>query len=305
MNGKKVILTAVLGSLMIGSSILVLASQDNAQKTILYEGTKLNNEDARNSIVEIEKSESKFSEDQIIQLAQKYEKNITMDTSSNVQVQKRSLGQKNTLKEDKYRNKKIWTVLNDYSETKIDAETGELIQTLSKKQEYTDNNCTEEEAKTIANELYKELDIKDEYKCYEQNGIAKFDEELWIATFSKKYGELYNDYESVKITFAPGDKQIKIISVINEGIYENNKVNISEEKALEIAKEKINYSGEYEIKLAIVQPNYFFKDRNNYLVYKKVEKTRTAYVVTFKDSENTIVYVDSTTGEVIGGDVAL
>lgn len=304
MNKKKVVLTtALLGSIIIGSSALVFATQDNLQKSILSGGMKLNNNDARNSIVQIEKSESKLSEEQIIQLAKKYEKNVTKDT--NMKVETRSLEQGNLLKEDKYNDKKIWTISDNYSETKIDAETGELVQTLSKKQEYTDSNCTEEEAKTIANELYGKLDIKDEYKEYQLNGIVKFDEELWIANFSKKYGDLYNDYESVKITFAPADKEIKIVSVINQGTYENNTINISEEDAINIAKEQINTTCNSNVKLNIVQPNYFFKDNQNYLTYKEVDKTRTAYVVSFEDENKTIVYVDATTGEVIGGDVAL
>lgn len=304
MNKKKVILTtALLGSMIIGSSALVFATQDNLQKSILSGGVKLNNEEVRNSIVQVEKSESKLSEEQIIQLAEKYEKNVTKDTTMQIQV--RSLEQGNTLKEDKYNDKKIWTVSDNYTETKIDAETGDLIQTLSKKQEYTDSNCTEDEAKVIANELYKNLDIKNEYKDYQLNGIIKFDDELWIANFSKKYGDLYNDFESVKVTFAPADKQVKIVSIINQGIYENNSVSISEDEAKDIAKKQINSNSNSKVKLAIVQPNYFFKDKNNYLTYKEVEKTRTAYIVSLEDENKTIVYVDATTGEVIGGDVAL
>lgn len=304
MNKKKVILTtALLGSMIIGSSALVFATQDNLQKSILSGGVKLNNEEVRNSIVQVEKSESKLSEEQIIQLAKKYEKNVTKDTTMQIQV--RSLEQGNTLKEDKYNDKKIWTVSDNYTETKIDAETGDLIQTLSKKQEYTDSNCTEDEAKVIANELYKNLDIKNEYKDYQLNGVIKFDDELWIANFSKKYGDLYNDFESVKITFAPADKQVKIVSIINQGIYENNSVSISEDEAKDIAKKQINSNSNSKVKLAIVQPNYFFKDKNNYLTYKEVEKTRTAYIVSLEDENKTIVYVDATTGEVIGGDVAL
>lgn len=304
MNKKKVILTtALLGSMIIGSSALVFATQDNLQKSILSGGVKLNNEEVRNSIVQVEKSESKLSEEQIIQLAKKYEKNVTKDTTMQIQV--RSLEQGNTLKEDKYNDKKIWTVSDNYTETKIDAETGDLIQTLSKKQEYTDSNCTEDEAKVIANELYKNLDIKNEYKDYQLNGVIKFDDELWIANFSKKYGDLYNDFESVKITFAPADKQVKIVSIINQGIYENNSVSISEDEAKDIAKKQINSNSNIKVKLAIVQPNYFFKDKNNYLTYKEVEKTRTAYIVSLEDENKTIVYVDATNGEVIGGDVAL
>lgn len=304
MNKKKVILTTtLLAGVLIGSSALVFATQDNLQKSILYGGVKLNNEDARNSIVQIEKSESKLSEEQIIQLAKRYEKNITKDTS--MQIQTRSLNQGNTLKEDKYNDKKIWTISDDYAETKIDAETGDLIQTLSKKQEYTDSNCDEDEAKKIAIELYNNLDIKDEYKNYQLNGIIKFDEELWIANFSKKYGDLYNNFESVKLTFAPGDKQVKIVSIINQGIYENNSVNISESDAINIAKRQIEVNCNSNVKLAIVRPNYFFKDPDNYLTYKKVETIRTAYVVNFEDANNTIVYVDASTGEIIGGDVAL
>ena len=304
MKKKKVFLTtALLGSVIIGSSALVFAAQENVQKSILSGGAKLSNEDARSSIVQIEKSKSKLSENQIIELAKKYERNVAKDTT--MKVETRSLEQGNVLKEDKYNDKKIWTVSDNYSETKIDAETGELVQVLSKKQEYTDSNCTEEEAKEIADELYGKLDIKEEYKEYQLNGIVKFDEELWIANFSKKYGDLYNDFESVKVTFAPADKEVKIVSVIKQGIYENNTVSISEEDARNIAKNQIDSNSNSNVKLTIVQPNYFFKDNENYLTYKEVEKTRTAYVVSFEDENKTIVYVDATTGEVIGGDIAL
>lgn len=82
-------------------------------------------------------------------------------------------------------------------------------------------------------------------------------------------------------------------------------VNISEDAAKDIAKKQINSNSNSNVKLAIVQPNYFFKDKNNYLTYKEVKKTRIAYIVSFEDENKTIVYVDATTGEVIGGDVAL
>ena len=126
-----------------------------------------------------------------------------------------------------------------------------------------------------------------------------------MANFSKDYDGLKNNFESVKLVFSPANKEIKIVSIIENGTFENNTIEITEEQAIKTAKEKVTTDAKYDVDVEIVMPNYFFEDSEDYLLYKKNNNTRKAFVVRFDNEEYTTVYVDATTGEIIGGDIVL
>ena len=64
-------------------------------------------------------------------------------------------------------------------------------------------------------------------------------------------------------------------------------------------KNKINMKCDIEI----VRPNYFFVLDEK--TYKKINIYRKAYVFTLEDISKTKIYVDCTTGEIIGGNANL
>lgn len=304
MKSKKIILLiAIVLAMIILGSVAVFAKESGIRDLILAKGKKLSREDAISSIVSIDKNNAKISEEEAVELAKKYEENLTIDYSLKYDDERIKLG--NFLKLDKYANKTYWEIETAYAHTTIDATTGELILTLSKKINYERFAGKEEEASRIAESLFSDLKIKDTYKEYKINGIEQFDDELWIANFSKDYDGLKNNFESVKLVFSPTNKEVKIVSIIENGTFENNAIEITEEQAVATAKENVNIDAKCNVKLEIVMPNYFFEDAEDYLLYEKNNNPRTAYVVEFDNEEHTRVYIDATTGEIIGGDVAL
>ena len=158
--------------------------------------------------------------------------------------------------------------------------------------------------------------------------------------FYKKYNELVDRYNGISIAFIPEINEIYYFIVYEEN-YENNPVEVAEEKAKEIAlnEEKKTELG-YEIKnteteLAIVSMNgeayartnnykQFCEQRNiidypeeKYIEYRTDKHIRKAWKVTieyklsgknlFKENFNNqdlgyVYYIDATTGEVIGGE---
>ena len=62
---------------------------------------------------------------------------------------------------------------------------------------------------------------------------------IWYATFYKKYGDLINPYERVSVNFIPTINEIYQL-VIERDKFEDNEIKISEEEAIEIAKNKDN-----------------------------------------------------------------
>lgn len=163
---------------------------------------------------------------------------------------------------------------------------------------------------------------------------------IWYADFYKKYGDMYNKYEKISIGWIPTINGLYSLGIENFK-YENNEQIISKEEAIKIATEKDKQiETRHNIKsvdaeLGIDKMNtdvvYREKDIENYEkgiinfernengIYKikedvefyKVEnRVRKVWEVTVyydyskyeeNGPERYVYYVDSTTGEIIGG----
>lgn len=204
-------------------------------------------------------------------------------------------------------------------------------------------HTTKEEAENIARNLCKNFGYNlDDYTYVEiDTNKEKIEESyIWYVNFYKKYNELVDRYNGISIAFIPEINEIYYFIVYEEN-YENNPVEVAEEKAKEIAlnEEKKTELG-YEIKnteteLAIVSMNgeayartnnykQFCEQRNiidypeeKYIEYRTDKHIRKAWKVTieyklsgknlFKENFNNqdlgyVYYIDATTGEVIGGE---
>jgi len=164
---------------------------------------------------------------------------------------------------------------------------------------------------------------------------------IWYATFYKKYGSLLNQYEKIEIGWIPTVNGLYSLSIKNDE-YENNEQKISKEEAIKIATEKDKEiekrhnieSVEAEIGIDKMNTEVIYreKDIENYekgtinfepdengkatikedaVFYKVDNRIRKVWEVTilydyYKYKENGperfVYYVDSTTGEIIGGD---
>lgn len=205
-------------------------------------------------------------------------------------------------------NNNIIQLSNDNIMLEVNNDTGELITFLNKKQNFEKCQLNEEEISLKAVEIFNSLNIEEKDK-YEMVFLEKFDDEIWRTGFSKKYDKLVNNGQSVRFSFAPESNEIVTLS-INDIKYDNNPIVLTENEAVKIAESIVPESIknlEHKIYINIVSPNYYFykntlKDNE---IYKKINVMRKAYVCEFSDESKTQVYIDCTTGEIIGGNAKL
>lgn len=182
----------------------------------------------------------------------------------------------------------------------LDANNGNLIYYTEKSPKLKPCEINKEEIEKMSKEIFEQLDLDSSTKM-QLTSVSEFTEEIWTAKFDKYYGELVNPGESIRISFSPQNKHIVNMVILNY-TYENNEILISKDKAYEIAKEymKKTSAKDMTVDIKIVQPNYYWYENTNE-VYKPYYKLRKAYVFTCNNDAKVEIYVDCTTGEVIGG----
>lgn len=191
-------------------------------------------------------------------------------------------------------------------------------------------------------EKYRPEDDEGEYELIslKRNGEDK-EAYIWYADFYKKYGDLINPAEKISIGWIPTINGLYSLS-IDANAYENNEQKISKEEAIEIAIEKDkqieknrnikdtkaeirikqmnenvylreNFKEEYEKGILnnmekIGENTYKLKD--DAVMYKTEERVRKVWcVVIYYNTDEKMpqsaytYYVDSTTGEIIGGNI--
>lgn len=191
---------------------------------------------------------------------------------------------------------------------------------------------SEEKAKETARELCKKYGYNvDKYKLIEVTSNLNSEEYSYIYSvkFYNEYDGIKNKYEEISISFIPEINKIYYFNV-NDIKFENNQILVTEEEA-----KNISLSTEQKIKtnnnikniysdLDIVQMNgdaylrindynqyieqsYSNYEEQNYIVYKTENITRKAWVVTIEYDVNESIdtnytyYIDTETGEIIGG----
>lgn len=247
---------------------------------------------------------------------------------------------KTELRKDYISYEPRWIIFYDNSmSVELDALTGEIksLADFSIDDTKVPSSLSKEQAKRVAIELYNSIDYEGKYELvdFKSNNISE-DANLYAADFSKMYNDIINPYQTIRITFIPEEKQIVTFNWFNYD-FDNNEQIITKDQAIEIAKnkEKELDCGRFKVssvdaKLEIVKMNDYvygqenpinntesetkisestkvvkIKDENDYEVYVVEPRTRFAWNVQIKyESEfDTIVsyYVDTTTGEIIGG----
>lgn len=192
-----------------------------------------------------------------------------------------------------------------------------------------------EEILVVAEEKMKEYGYDDEYKVSYISSNNSDDESksyLWYIRFSKEYDGIFNNTQSISMTIIPQVNMVTNLSVEDEP-FENNPIVITKEEAEKIALEKdnlINTEGykrldEIKTELSIERMNaeVYLKENElsngneqkvledggvwSYNTYKMNGEARKVYVVEFGYEDRPFgrtrkYYIDTTTGEVIGGD---
>lgn len=231
-------------------------------------------------------------------------------------------------------------------EISIDGKTGEFYDIWNYTPNIQDTNIeiTQEEAIEAANKYYKLFGFKEgEYEITEiwsnNNRTGEDGSGFKIdITYSKKYGEVYNPFETISIAIESKNKDFRYFRVENIP-FDNNEILITEEQAIQIAlnedaKIETNKIIETKAKKMIVKMNadaykringtekyYEAMQTVNYPnekrdYYNVEERIRNAWVVviTYEDTYEEDIqkrytegqysyFVDCTTGEIIGGHV--
>lgn len=190
-------------------------------------------------------------------------------------------------------------------------------------------------------EKYNPNDNSDEYELVslKRNGEEDEDAYIWYADFYKKYDGLLNSYEKISIGWIPTINGLYSLNFENSK-YENNELIISKDEAIKIATEKdkqiekryniLSTEAEIGIDKMNTEVVYREKDIENYengtinfnrdesgrvtvkedaVFYKVDNRVRKVWEVTiyydhykYDYPERFVYFVDSTTGEIIGGD---
>lgn len=189
-------------------------------------------------------------------------------------------------------------------------------------------------------EKYRPEDDKGEYELVSLKRNSEIDEQayIWYATYYKKYDDLLNENEVIDIGWVPTINGLYSLN-FKTNSYENNEEKISKEEAIKIATEKDkqietnkniketvaeirikqmneevylreNYKEEYEkgtLNLEKTGENTY-QLKEDAVFYKTGERVRKVWCVVIKyDMDQTYAsatytyFVDSTTGEIIGG----
>ena len=119
--------------------------------------------------------------------------------------------------------KVCWMVDRESVLIRINSENGELVRYRTS----VGNSILD---KISMEELYRKLELPKDYELYKEENING----LKTIKYAKKYDDIYNIHESVTCVFR--NDKIESITISNY-LYENVEVNISKERALEIAKE--------------------------------------------------------------------
>lgn len=189
-------------------------------------------------------------------------------------------------------------------------------------------------------ERYKPENDNSEYELISLKRNNEQDEEayIWYADFYKKYNDLINPVERISIGWIPTINALYSLN-IEKNVYENNEQKVSQEEAIKIAIDKDkeietkknikttraqirikqmnenvylreNFKEEYEkgtINMEKTGENTY-KYKDNAVFYKTIERVRNVWCVVIQyDMDDKYVgsaftyYIDSTTGEIIGG----
>lgn len=214
------------------------------------------------------------------------------------------------LKRDLLRNVTYWDIETLNYDIELKVNDNSIIGIYNN----MDNSCLAEDtheinAQNIANMLYNSLDFPNDY---ELSYLKKVDDNTWESSFQKKYDNIYNQYESVKMFFNPTTKEIISLSKFDEKptdtefVYTiddiEEKVNTYNEfinnKLQEKFDENIFYEMELnEAELTYIKPNSFFLNTNGNEY--ETQEIRMAWKINC--TGNLTVYIDAENGNLIKG----
>ncbi len=204
----------------------------------------------------------------------------------------------------------VWNIDTGSVQVTIDAKTGAFISYTDKSGLCGDDSSVDEsEAREAADKLCAELGYKD--KDYMPSALENIGNGLWRADFCQKYGEVFNPYQCVRITFNASTQKLVMLRLFDYE-FENNPYEITKEQAESIVLGRYADRGykTVSVKKDIREINYYLYQSENPSPegqeYRGDGTVRNIWLVEMKaDGQDfsEFFYVDGTTGELIGGDM--
>ena len=220
----------------------------------------------------------------------------------------------------------------------IDSKTGEFTYFSDMELKYknlTLDEISEEKRKQIAYEIYDILRFQEEE--YELENYNQKTDRLYGCQFYKKYHGIYNKFQGITVGYMVVDGKVlyDTINIYHSNHYENNEIKLSKEEAQQIAIEKEKEFSDKEskiekVELSIERMNAVIYQLENDMIDNDIyvetdNRIRNVWKITMdhedkevfrgvtqeeqiqwmkKNSKKTY-FVDSTTGEIIGGEIGL
>lgn len=240
-------------------------------------------------------------------------------------------------------NGEYYSMKTDIDEEKgydisISARTGELNsfkdKGVSVNKDISVDDVESELAKEYADNIFNELNYSNgnyEFMSCDEMDYMLNNElvEMWEAKYGKMYGDVCNPYEFVDVSFfvSEGELKVRAINNVREGRFDENPIEVTEEHAIKVARDKeleftTNDIKEVSVELGIRKANEYIyqlennihidnsKIEDNILYMMNHEKIRNVWIVKIRHFENTAntlenvnkeYYIDATTSEILGG----
>lgn len=196
-------------------------------------------------------------------------------------------------------NEKYYRMMGSGARIEIIQETGEVRSYInSKPSNYVSGTLYgKEKIKEVAEKIITTNDLLKTNKGYELIEIKEKDNYYPTTWFRDNINN-----KLMLMIFDPDSEEIIAIATKQIPISENNEIKLDEATAKNIAKHKVNLSEQdiLMVEQKEVVPNHMFLESGYY--YSQINIKRNAYVVTFNTISKLQVFVDATTGEIIGGD---
>ena len=206
---------------------------------------------------------------------------------------------------NKFENSHYYSVnAGDYT-MKFDYETQNLLSITSNVSPVILSSLSKEAVKQTVQAMYENLNLPSDYSLVY---AEKFSDALWEVDFAKMYGDIYNEYECVKIFYYPGENRIFALKVFNEPLVQENSIstysesNYTEQDYIQKAVSELNLNTNniHSTERAIVKANNYYNP----------DSTDTSLHEVFVINENLeintrIIYIDVNTCEIVGGDYYL